>query len=101
MKKKKTTAESAVKEDTFAPANPDSGRAEPWIPTYRWFATAGSIILIFLIVFFFTANAILKPWMRQRPLEVTPWLAKGEDAEKVKEAKSPVFPENKDIDNGN
>ena len=45
-----------------------------WQPTYQWLAKTGGIILGALIVIFITFNLILKPYMREMPAEVTPWL---------------------------
>jgi hypothetical protein len=53
--------------------------AAPWAPTYKWFAKTAGIILAALIVIFFTLNIILKPYMRQLPPEITPWLNSGND----------------------
>ncbi|MDR2192775.1 MAG: hypothetical protein LBO62_07870 [Endomicrobium sp.] len=50
-----------------------------WTPTYMWFAKTAGIILASLIVIFFTLNILLKPYMRQIPIEITPWLASGEE----------------------
>ncbi|MCL2335283.1 MAG: hypothetical protein FWC57_04390 [Endomicrobia bacterium] len=93
MKKEKTDARPREAGDVKI----SQPAVEPWKPTYRWFVIAASSILIFLVIFFFAANTLLKPYMRVRPLEVTPWLAKGDDAKKVKEAQAPVFAENKNI----
>lgn len=49
----------------------------PWVPTYKWFAKTACIILASLIVIFFALNVILKPYMRQIPQEITPWLGNG------------------------
>lgn len=48
----------------------------PWKPTYKWMATVAGIILITLIVVFFVLNIVLKPYMRELPAEITPWLKK-------------------------
>ena len=46
----------------------------PWKPTYKWLAKTAGIVLATLIVVFFVANIVLKPYMRHIPLEITPWL---------------------------
>ncbi|MDR3113420.1 MAG: hypothetical protein LBU09_03500 [Endomicrobium sp.] len=46
----------------------------PWSPTYKWFAKTAGIIFAALIVIFFALNMLLKPYMRQIPPEITPWL---------------------------
>jgi len=46
----------------------------PWKPTYKWFAITGGSILAALIITFFVLNVLLKPYMREIPPEITPWL---------------------------
>ena len=47
-----------------------------WKPTYKWIGVTAGIILVFLIAMFFVLNILLKPYMRERPAEITPWLNK-------------------------
>ena len=45
-----------------------------WRPTIKWhLAVLGSIYGVLLIVFF-VLNIVLKPYMRQIPADITPWL---------------------------
>jgi hypothetical protein len=45
-----------------------------WQPTWAWHAKTLGIIYAVLIVLFFAAKVWLKPYVRQLPPEVTPWL---------------------------
>ncbi|MFH1369270.1 MAG: zinc-ribbon domain-containing protein [Elusimicrobiota bacterium] len=47
-----------------------------WRPTWRWHLKTLMIIYGILIVVFFTLNALLKPYMRKIPDDITPWLNK-------------------------
>ncbi|MDR1195006.1 MAG: hypothetical protein LBL00_00845 [Endomicrobium sp.] len=62
-------------------ANKDGGK--PWQPTYRWAGITASIILAVLIIAFFVLNIVLKPYMRERPLDITPWLDKSKKETKA------------------
>ena len=55
-----------------------------WRPTLRWHLTTLSIIFTVLIVLFFSLNHILKPYLRQIPHDITPWL---KDIPKQQQAK--------------
>ncbi|MDR2860278.1 MAG: hypothetical protein LBV66_00400 [Elusimicrobiota bacterium] len=46
----------------------------PWVPTYKWFGKVMGAILLFLVVVFILGNIILKPYMIESPMEITPWL---------------------------
>ena len=58
----------------------DSSEKKPWAPTYIWYAKAAGVILAGLIVVFFILNIVLKPYMREIPAEITPWLKKDKPA---------------------
>jgi hypothetical protein len=45
-----------------------------WQPTWRWHAKTLGIIYVVLIVLYFIAKSIMKPYVRQLPPEITPWL---------------------------
>jgi hypothetical protein len=45
-----------------------------WQPTWRWHAKTLGIIYVVLVVLFFAAKWRLKPFERELPPEVTPWL---------------------------
>ncbi|MDR1696450.1 MAG: hypothetical protein LBR69_07500 [Endomicrobium sp.] len=47
-----------------------------WQPNYKWLAKTAAIIFAALIAVFFTLNIVLKPYMREIPAEITPWLDK-------------------------
>lgn len=56
----------------------------PWAPSYVWYAKTAGIILAVLIAAFFILNIFLKPYMRERPVEITPWLKKDKPAAEQK-----------------
>ncbi len=45
-----------------------------WQPTWRWHARTLGMVYALIIVFFFVAKFLLKPYVRALPPEVTPWL---------------------------
>lgn len=45
-----------------------------WKPSWKWYIKTLGIIYAILIVVFFALNIILKPYMRQIPKDLTPWL---------------------------
>lgn len=45
-----------------------------WSPSWKWHAKALGIIYISLILIYFLLNWFLKPYLREIPPEVTPWL---------------------------
>ena len=49
-------------------------RAPLWQPTWKWHARTLGIIYTTLIILFFVLKSLLKPYVRQLPPEVTPWL---------------------------
>ncbi len=51
-------------------------------PSKEWHIKTLGIIYGALIFVFFFLNWVLKPYMRQIPPEVTPWLHKGQDIHK-------------------
>jgi hypothetical protein len=52
----------------------DLTQAPLWKPTWKWHARTLVVIYGFLIVLFFLMNHVLKPYMRQIPGDITPWL---------------------------
>ena len=57
---------------------------ETWLPTLKWMCKSFLIILVCLVIVFFTLNFLLKPYMREIPVEITPWLDKsGTHSEKI------------------
>lgn len=57
--------------------NTEQNIVKPWQPTYKRMGITAAVIVVVLIITFFLLNIILKPYMRQRPAELTPWLDKG------------------------
>ena len=47
-----------------------------WQPNLKWFLKVLITMYIFIIIAFFTLNFLLKPYMRDIPKEITPWLNK-------------------------
>lgn len=47
-----------------------------WLPDWKWHLKVLGIIYVTLIVLFFLLNALLKPYMRKFPRDITPWLNK-------------------------
>lgn len=45
-----------------------------WKPTWQWHAKTLVVIYVALIALFFTLNHALKPYLRQIPSDITPWL---------------------------
>ncbi len=47
-----------------------------WSPTWKWHAKTLGMIYVGLILLYFFLNSLLKPYLRELPPEVTPWLKK-------------------------
>ena len=47
-----------------------------WKPSWKWHVSVIVAIYAVLLVAFFTLNIALKPYMRQIPKDITPWLDK-------------------------
>ena len=45
-----------------------------WQPTWQWHRKTLLIVYAVLIVVFFIVKALLKPYVRQLPADITPWL---------------------------
>ena len=45
-----------------------------WKPDWKWHARTLGVIYAALLVAFFLFSHILKPYMRQIPKDITPWL---------------------------
>ena len=45
-----------------------------WLPSVKWLVSVLMIIYVILIIGFFITNYFLKPYMRDIPQEITPWL---------------------------
>jgi len=49
---------------------------ETWMPSLKWLCKSFLVIMVVLVILFFSLNFLLKPYMRDIPMEVTPWLDK-------------------------
>ena len=47
-----------------------------WQPNLKWFLKVLITMYILITIAFFTVNFLLKPYMRDIPKEITPWLNK-------------------------
>ncbi len=47
-----------------------------WMPTIKWLCEVFFMIVFFVVISFFVLNFLLKPYMRDIPMEITPWLDK-------------------------
>ncbi|OGS17918.1 MAG: hypothetical protein A2219_01895 [Elusimicrobia bacterium RIFOXYA2_FULL_50_26] len=52
----------------------DMTPAPLWKPSWKWHAQTLLVIYASLIVLFFALNHVLKPYLRQIPKDITPWL---------------------------
>lgn len=51
-----------------------------WMPSLKWLLRVLAIIYIFIIIAFFAFNYLLKPYMRDIPKEITPWITAEEQS---------------------
>ncbi len=56
----------------------DKQDIKTWMPSLKWMLKVLAIIYIVIIAAFFTLNYLLKPYMRDIPKELTPWMEKNE-----------------------
>ena len=61
----------------------DLFRPPLWKPTWRWHLRTLALIYGVLLLMFFLLNHVLKPYMRQIPKDITPWLEKMPQNESV------------------
>ena len=47
-----------------------------WQPNFKWFLKVLVTMYVLITIAFFTINFLLKPYMRDIPKEITPWLNK-------------------------
>lgn len=47
-----------------------------WQPNLKWFLKVLAIMYVLIIIAFFVINFLLKPYMREIPKQITPWLDK-------------------------
>lgn len=57
-------------------ANKETKEEQTWMPSLKWLCKTFAIIVVFIIIAFFTLKFLLKPYMRSIPMELTPWLDK-------------------------
>lgn len=56
-----------------------------WMPSLKWLCEIFLMIVFFVVIVFFILNFLLKPYMRNIPIEITPWLAKIVNTQSVQE----------------
>lgn len=70
-------------------ADKDIKEQKTWMPALNWLGKALLTILVCLTILFFLFNFLLKPYMRNIPVELTPWLDKTpQQTETVKPAEN-------------
>ena len=47
-----------------------------WMPSLKWLCEVFLMIVFLVVISFFILNFLLKPYMRDIPMEITPWLDK-------------------------
>ncbi|MFA7073838.1 MAG: hypothetical protein WC234_01455 [Endomicrobiaceae bacterium] len=52
-----------------------------WMPSLNWMGKMLIIIYVLIIIGFLSLNILLKPYMRNIPIELTPWLDKTSSTE--------------------
>jgi len=52
----------------------DKQEIKTWMPSLKWMLKVLAVIYVVIIIAFFTLNYFLKPYMRDIPKELTPWL---------------------------
>ena len=57
-------------------ADKETREEKTWMPSLKWLCEVFFIIVFFIVIAFFILNFLLKPYMRDIPIEITPWLAK-------------------------
>jgi len=45
-----------------------------WRPDWKWHAKVLGVVYVVLLISFFVLNHALRPYMRQIPQDITPWL---------------------------
>lgn len=54
----------------------DRKEEKTWMPSLKWLCEIFLMIVFFVVIAFFILNFLLKPYMRNIPAEITPWLNK-------------------------
>ena len=55
-------------------ANKEINEQKTWMPSIKWLCKSFLVIMVCLVIMFFALNFLLKPYMRDIPSEITPWL---------------------------
>lgn len=48
-----------------------------WVPTWAWHRKTLLILFVGVLIAFFAARVLLKPYVRSLPPEITPWMHEG------------------------
>ena len=63
----------------------EKNEEKTWMPSLKWLCKNFFIIVFFIVALFFILNFLLKPYMRDIPMEVTPWLDKTSETQSTQE----------------
>jgi antibiotic biosynthesis monooxygenase (ABM) superfamily enzyme len=83
MKCPKCQSENKDGVKTCKKCGTDLSQPPLWKPTWQWHLRVLGVIYVVLIVVFFALNSLLKPYLRQIPKDITPWLKDVPKLEKV------------------
>jgi len=64
-------------------AEKERNEEKTWMPSLKWLSVSFFVIVVFVVGTYFTLNFLLKPYMRDIPMEVTPWLDKGAETQSM------------------
>jgi hypothetical protein len=64
-------------------AEKERNEEKTWMPSLKWLCVSFFIIAVFVTGTYFALNFALKPYMRDIPVEITPWLDKGAETQSV------------------
>ena len=66
-------------------ADKENFEEKTWMPSLKWLYNSLLIIAFFIIISFFALNILLKPYMRDIPMEITPWLNNNVETQSAQE----------------
>lgn len=66
-------------------ADKEKNEEKTWMPSLKWLSKYFFIIVLFIMASFFILNFLLKPYMRDIPMDVTPWLDKTSETQSTQE----------------
>jgi hypothetical protein len=69
-------------------ADKEQKQEKTWLPSLKWLCKYFFIIAVVVVVTFFILNFLLKPYMRDIPSEITPWLDKGTETQSIQQEQS-------------